>query len=308
MTIISQPGELATKGRKVCVAIGVFDGVHLGHQQILRQMIDDARQHDALAVVTTFDCHPSSVVAPDRAPRLIYPLRKKLETIEAFGVDATWLIRFDEAFSKQTGEAFTRSLVRGFGEIQSLCVGTNFHFGHRRSGNVELLRSLSGELNFILHGHASVALDGEVVSSTRIREQIRKGNLDIASQMLGRAYSLTGTVKHGDHMGRKLGFPTANLDVAGLELPPTGVYAVQVKTPSGNHCGALNIGFRPTLARPEPTLQVEAHLLDFSGNLYGQWIELTFVGKLREEKKFSSVDALKEQIGHDISAARKLFA
>lgn len=308
MTIISQPAELATKGRNVCVAIGVFDGVHLGHQQILRQMIEDARRHDALAVVTTFDCHPSSVVAPDRAPRLIYPLRKKLETIATFGAAATWLIRFDEAFSQQGGEAFTRSLVRGFGRIQSLCVGTNFQFGHRRSGNVELLRALSGELNFTLHAQAAVTLDGEVVSSTRIREHIRSGNLAAASRMLGRAYALAGTVRHGDQLGRKLGFPTANLDVTGLELPPSGVYAVRVKTPTGTHVGALNIGFRPTVAQPQPSLQVEVHLLDFNGDLYGQELELTFAGKLREEKKFPSIGDLQEQIRRDIAAARQTCA
>ena len=308
MKIISQPGELATDGRKVCVAIGVFDGVHLGHQQILRQMIEDARQHGALAVVTTFDCHPSAIVAPTRAPRLIYPLRKKLETLDSFGADAAWLIHFDQPFSEQTGEVFIRSLVRDFHHVQSLCVGTNFNFGHRRSGNVELLRKLGQELKFTVHGLASVALDGDVVSSTRIRERIRAGQLDAASQMLGRAYSLTGTVVRGDQVGRQLGFPTANLDVTGLELPPTGVYAVQVKAGPHTHRAVLNIGYRPTLTRLEPSLQVETHVLDFNGELYDQWIEIVFVEKLREEKKFPSTTALREQIARDIEAARRLFS
>ncbi len=307
MKIISRSAELAAAPKKVCVAIGVFDGVHLGHQQVIRHIVEDAQQHEALAVAVTFDCHPNTVVAPDRAPRLIYPLSKKMRVIASLGAEAAWLIHFDRAFSEQTGEAFIRGLVRDFGHVQSLCVGSTFTFGHKRSGNVELLRALGQELKFTVHGLASVSLDGQAVSSTRIREAIRAGNLDAAGQMLGRAYSLCGVVVRGDQLGRQLGFSTANLDVTDLELPPTGVYAVHATARGQSHRAVLNLGYRPTLRRPAPQIQAEAHLLDFNGDLYGEELEVSFVKKLREEQKFSSPEALREQIARDIAAARLEF-
>ncbi|MBI3882073.1 MAG: bifunctional riboflavin kinase/FAD synthetase [Verrucomicrobia bacterium] len=306
MRVLAQPSDL--RAPRVCAAIGFFDGVHLGHQQVVRQMIDDARLHEAAAVIVTFDVHPNTVVAPGRAPRLIYPLNQRLHALGSLGADALWLIRFDRAFSEKTGEQFVREMVSGFGEVNSLCVGGDFSFGHQRSGDVALLKRLGAELKFTVHGLASVALDGEPVRSTRVRERIRAGDFDGASQMLGRAYSLCGTVVRGDGLGRQLGFPTANLDVAGLELPPSGVYAVQARLGDHPHHAALNIGFRPTLAKSEPSLQVEAHLLDFSGDLYGQEMELTFVARLRDEQKFSSPAALKEQIARDLARARAVFA
>src|SRR5437879_8695905 len=180
MTIIRASSELRPSGRKVCLAIGVFDGVHLGHQQIIRQTTSDARQHEAIALVITFDRHPNSVVAPHRVPPLIYSLAQKLRTIESLGADTLLLIHFDKAFSEQSGEAFIRGLARDLGHIQSLCVGANFVFGHKRGGNVALLKTLGSELNFTVHGMASVSMDGKIVSSTRIRETIRTGDLDAA--------------------------------------------------------------------------------------------------------------------------------
>jgi riboflavin kinase/FMN adenylyltransferase len=307
MKVITQPSELRADGRKVCVAIGMFDGVHLGHQQVIHQMIADARAHEAIAVIATFDRHPNSIVAPERAPALIYPLEKRLRVIGGLGADATWLIRFDEAFSRLTGEAFVRETVRGFGRVHSLCVGGDFAFGHKRSGNVALLRALGTELGYSVHGLAAVSLDGEPVSSTRIRERLRGGDFDGAAQMLGRAYSLCGRVQRGDQVGRTLGFPTANLDVRGLVLPPLGVYAAHVEWKGQSLRGALNLGLRPTLAQPQPTLQTEVHLLDFTGELYGEELEVTFVRRLRDEQKFPTREALREQIARDISAARQEF-
>jgi riboflavin kinase/FMN adenylyltransferase len=295
--------ELSQIRRRVCLAIGFFDGVHLGHQQIIRQTTSDARQHEAIGLIVTFDCHPNSVVAPDRAPALIYPLSRKLQVIESLGVDTTLLIHFDKEFSQQTGEAFIRALARDAGQIRSICVGSNFVFGHRRSSNVELLRKLGGELNFTVHGLAAVALDGKPVSSTRIREAIVAGNFDEAGQMLGRNYSLVGKVSQGDQLGRQLGFPTANLDASGLVLPPTGVYAAHANAGGSLHRAVVNIGSRPTLQSPVPQLRVEAHLLDFSADLYGKELELVFVEKLRDEKKFPSLEELREQIARDIQEA-----
>ncbi len=306
MQIVRAASELKA-GRKVCVAIGFFDGVHLGQQQIIRQTIADAAQHHATAAIITFDRHPNSVVAPQRVPPLIYSLPQKLRAIAATGVDALWLIHFDEAFSRQTGEQFIRALASDVGQIRSICVGANFVFGHKRSGNVELLRRLGAELQFAVHGLAAVALDGKAVSSTRIRQAIRAGDLDAASQMLGRPYSLAATVERGDGLGRQLGFPTANLDTRGLALPPNGVYTGQARLADKLFGAVLNIGVRPTLQRPAPHLQVEAHLLDFCGDLYGQELEVVLVEKLREEKKFGSLEELRDQIQRDIAQARSRF-
>jgi len=330
LQLIRQAAELQTNGRKVCLAIGVFDGVHLGHQQIIRQTIADAHQHGGIALVVTFDRHPNAIVAPDRVPPQIYPLAQKLRTIESLGADATLLIEFNRAFSEQTGETFIRGLARDLGSVgarvcdplqpdeagsaaghrpalQSICVGADFVFGHKRSGNVPLLRQLGAELGFTVHGMAAVALDGEVVSSTRIRAAIQFGDFDAASQMLGRPYSISGPVVHGDQLGNKLGFPTANLDVTALVLPPDGVYAAWVLMNGNLHQAVLNLGTRPTVQTSKHQRRFEVHLLDFTGDLYGKELEVEFVAKLRDEMKFASLDALKAQIAADISAAAKCF-
>ena len=303
MNIIHASKELKPAGRKVCLAIGFFDGVHLGHQQIIRQTIADARHHDALALVLTFDRHPNTVVAPDHVPPLIYSLPQKLRAIESLGADTLLLIHFDETFSQQTGEEFIRHLAHDLGQIQSLCVGADFVFGHQRSGNVPLLKKLGGEIGFSVHGLAAVSLDNQAVSSTRIREFIRSGDLDTVSQMLGRPYAISGRVVKGDRLGHQLGFPTANLDTAGLLLPPNGVYAALACTKGRTYRAALNIGFRPTIAARTQAVHVEAHLLDFSDNLYGEELEVQIAEKLREERKFSSKIELQEQIARDIASA-----
>ena len=307
MQLIRQAAELQTNGRKVCLAIGVFDGVHLGHQQIIRQTIADARQHNSLALVVTFDRHPAAIVAPERVPPLIYPPPQKLRTIAGLGADATLVIEFNQAFSQLTGEAFIRDLARDLGKIQSVCVGADFVFGNQRSGNVQLLRQLGGELGFTVHGLAALALDGETVSSTRIRAAIQTGDFDAASQMLGRAYAISGSVIPGDQLGHKLGFPTANLDLAGFVLPPDGVYAARVIVDGATYQSVLNIGTRPTVKTGKHERRFEVHLLEFDGDLYGQELEVEFVARLRDEMKFESLDALKAQIAADISAATNCF-
>ncbi len=307
MKIIHTAKELRPGARKVSLAIGFFDGVHLGHQQTIRQAITDARQNEAVSLVITFDRHPNAVVAPARMPPLIYSLPQKLRTIRTLGADALLLIHFDEPFSRQTGEDFIRGLAADLGQILSICVGANFVFGYKRGGNVQLLNRLGNSLRFGVHALASVALDGQAVSSTRIRAAILAGKLDAASQMLGRAYSLAGPVVHGDRLGRQLGFPTANLDPAGRALPPNGVYAVHALVEGRTYRALLNIGSRPTLARPEPQLRIEAHLLGFQGDLYGQELEISFVEKLRDERRFPSLAALRRQIQSDLLAAQSRF-
>jgi len=303
MRVTSEASKLNPDKRRVCLAIGFFDGVHLGHQQILRQTLSDARQHSAQAVALTFDRHPNTVVAPSRVPPQIYPLPTKIKTIAGLGVDAILLIHFDKPFSEKSAETFVRELARDLGSIWSICVGADFVFGRHRDGNVDLLRKLGAELGFTVHALAAVSLDRKAISSTRIRQAILAGHLDAAAQMLGRAYSLRGTVQKGDGLGRQLGFPTANLDTTGLALPPNGVYVAQATTAGHTYGAVVNIGLRPTLQDPQPQLRVEAHLLNFAAELYGADLELVFLEKLRDEKKFPSLTALADQIRLDVAEA-----
>jgi riboflavin kinase/FMN adenylyltransferase len=281
----------------------VFDGVHLGHQQIIRQMVDDAHRLGARPLVVTFDRHPNAVVAPDRVPPRIFARSQKLRAIAALGVETLLEIPFNAAFSQISGEAFIRSLARTEGFLGSICVGAAFVFGHQRGGNVELLRRLGAELQFQVHGLAAVSLDGQVVSSTRIREAIAAGDLDAASQMLGRPVTLCGPVVTGDQLGRTIGFPTANLDLNGQILPPNGVYAAETGIGPARYLAAVNLGTRPTVSGSGKT-RVEAHLLDFKGDLYGQEVELTLRRRLRGEERFGSLAALQSQIARDIAQIR----
>jgi len=307
MQTFRSPEDFRSGGRKVSMAIGMFDGVHLGHQQLIRQAVADAEQHEGAAVVVTFDRHPNSIVAPGRVPPLIYSEAQKLRAIEGLGADAVVIIPFTPDFSQQPAESFVRLLASRFTPLHSVCVGDSFVFGHRRNGNVSLLQQLGRDLHFVVHGIAAVALDHEVVSSTRIREAIRAGDFNAALQMLGREYALCGRIVRGDELGRKLGFPTANLDVADLLVPPHGVYAAHAYAEGHRHRAVVNIGVRPTLGNDSPQLRVEAHLLDFDGDLYGRDMELTFVEKLRDEQKFSTLEELRGQIARDIAAAREKF-
>ena len=307
MRLLHAPTELQAAGKPVCLAIGFFDGVHIGHQQVIRQTLADARPTHALTLVITFDRHPNSVVAPDRVPPLLYSLAQKTRQIASLGVDASLLIHFDREFSLRPGEQFIRDLARELGTIRSVCVGAAFTFGHKRGGNLALLRRLGDELQFAVHGLPAVSLDGSPVSSTRIRDVVAAGDLATAARMLGRSYSLAGPVVEGDRLGRQLGFPTANIDAAGLVRPPIGVYAVRAWVAGVAIPAVLNIGFRPTLRHAQPQLRIEAHLLDFDQDLYGLELELTFISKLREEKQFGSLAALREQIASDIAAARTVF-
>lgn len=305
MKILSRPDELGSGA--AALAIGVFDGVHLGHQEVIRRMVRQARARQAAAVVATFDRHPNAIIAPDRTPLAIQTTSQRLRVFADLGADATWLIRFDEAFSRQSGEVFVREVVRGFGRVVAICVGSRFQFGHRRSGDVALLCRLGAELDFAVEAVDPLAVAGQTISSTRIREAIREGDLAAAGRLLGRAYSLAGRVVRGDQLGRQLGFPTANLDVSGLVLPPNGVYAVRVATAEAAFLGVMNIGLRPTVASAERQPRVEVHLLDAELDLYDQELTVTPVARLRDEMRFASLAALQAQIGQDVVAARTLL-
>ena len=307
MNVVRSAKELAATGRKACLAIGFFDGVHLGHQQIIRQAKGDAEQHDATAVVVTFDRHPASIVAPDRAPGLIQTTKHRLRAIQALGPDAVLLLQFDNALREQPGDQFIRRMNIEIGGIHSICIGAEFHFGYKRSGNVELLHRLGAELGFQAHGIQAVSLGGETISSTRIRETIHLGQLEAAGEMLGHPYSIVSHVVRGDRMGHTLGFPTANLDVTGLVLPPNGVYVAQAVFSGKRHHAVVNIGHRPTMAKDTSEKRVETHVMDFDGDLYDQELEVALVRRLREERRFGSREELQQQIQQDVFQARQLF-
>lgn len=307
MNVFHAPADLPGAPRRVCAAIGVFDGVHLGHQQVIRQTIADASHHEALSVAITFDRHPNAVVAPHAVPPAIYSLDQKLAAIASLGTDAALVIPFDRAFSQRPAASFVAELAASFGGLRSLCVGREFTFGYRRQGNVGLLEQMGARLGFKVHGLAAVALDGQVVSSTRIRECIQTGDLDATSQMLGRDYEIAGVVTAGNRLGRTIGFPTANLDLTGLATPPAGVWAVHARLAGQLLRGVANLGYRPTVEAQAQTLRFEVHLFDFAGEIYGQVLTVQFVQRLRGELKFDTVTALQEQIARDVLAARSCF-
>ncbi len=305
MKNLSRPDELGSGA--AALAIGVFDGVHLGHQEVIRRMVCLAHARQAAAVVATFDRHPNAIIAPDRTPPAIQTPSQRLRVFAELGADATWLIRFDAAFSRQTGEVFVREMVRGFGRVIAICVGSGFQFGHRRSGDVDLLRRLGAEQGFLVEAVEPLTVNGQAISSTRIREAIRDGDLSTAGRLLGRAYSLAGRVVRGDQLGRRIGFPTANLDLSGLVLPPNGVYAVRAAVGEAEFPGVMNIGRRPTVTDAEVLPRVEVHLLDAQLDLYDRELTVTPVARLRDEMRFASLAALQAQIGQDVIAARALL-
>lgn len=307
MIVIHAPEQLPSPRRKLCLAIGVFDGVHLGHQQIIRRTVDLARTRGALALVLTFDRHPNAVVAPERVPPMIYTPGQKQRALAALGVDAVWVLTFDAATSRLSGEAFVRRLAQSPGGLEAVCVGADFVFGHRRSGNVALLRQLGGELGFEVVALPPVLLDGVAVSSTRIREAVRRGDFADASRLLGRDYALAGTVVRGEGLGRKLGFPTANLDTRGLVLPPNGVYAARARLNERDWPAVVNIGVRPTIEPAQTVPRVETHLLDFEGDLLGRELELILGARLRDEQRFPNPEALRAQIARDVAEAKKIL-
>lgn len=308
MKLLQNPAELGAGAPPVALALGVFDGVHLGHQEILRRTVAAARRLGGWAVVGTFDRHPAAVVAPDRVPPAILPVWLRLRYLAAQGVEATWLMTFDAAFSRQTGETFVRRLAAGFTRLAHVCVGQDFHFGWRRSGDVALLERLGATLGFTVESVPPLRVEGQVLSSTLIREGIRQGELETVSRWLGRPYSLGGRVVHGDGLGRRLGFPTANVDIRGLQLPPSGVYAAQIREPDGPWRPAvMNLGVRPTVGT-DPELRLEVHVLDGAAELYGRDLEVQPVHRLRAEQRFASLEALRDQIARDVEHAREWWA
>lgn len=295
------------------VAIGAFDGVHLGHRAVIATLRERAGELGLRTVVVTFDRHPASIVRPDSAPLLLTDLEQKLELLESTGVDHTYVVHFDPERAAGSAESFVIDDLVGRLDARLVAVGEDFHFGRGRAGNVELLRTMGSELGFDVIGHALVDADGRPsdtsVSSTRIRSALRDGDLAAANAMLGRPHEVRGVVGHGDARARELGFRTANVGVP-LEicLPADGVYAgVHVLADGSEHACAISLGRRPTFYEDADAAVLESHLLDFDGDLYGQPASVRFVERLRGQAKFDSVDALVAQMGADVGRCRSIL-
>ncbi len=297
--------DLPALGTPLHLALGVFDGVHAGHQAVIARAVDAARREGGLAGLLTFDPHPIRVIAPSKAPtKLLETLDHKARVVSDLGVQLFIPLHFDMDLAKMAASEFIARLTAA--PVRTIAVGEDWRFGHHRSGDVTFLEEEAGRRGFKLEAVPPVMHDGERVSSTRIRQAIRDGNLDAAEQMLGRAYSVGGTVVEGKKLGRTIGFPTANLATGEVQLPPDGVWAVRVGLADGRDLtGVANLGMRPTVNGVCRTLEV--HLFDFSGNLYGEEIDIRFQNHLRREVKFFSVDALRIQIQRDVDQARLLF-
>ncbi|MGE9269278.1 MAG: bifunctional riboflavin kinase/FAD synthetase [Verrucomicrobiales bacterium] len=285
----------------VHLALGVFDGVHVGHQEVIRRAVQAAVERGGEAGVLTFDPYPLRVLAPDKAPRrLLASLDHKAEILRPLGVDLLLAVPFNPQQARVEAPDFVKQLVEA--GARTIAAGEDWRFGYQRAGDRNLLRRLSAEYGFHFEAVPPVMLDGERVSSTRIRQAVRDGNLAAAARMLGRPYTVSGKIVEGQKLGRKLGFPTANLERGEEQYPPDGVWAVRVSLEGQPGLGVANLGHRPTLAGDHRTLEV--HLFDETRDLYGRQMEVEFVEFLRGEEKFSSLDALKDQVGRDALEAR----
>ena len=295
------------------VTLGFFDGVHLGHQLLIGEARRLAAEQGARSAVVTFDNHPAAVVRPESAPMLLTTLDHRLELLAATGVDHVLVLEFDEARSKESAEDFVEGVLVECLRALAVVVGADFHFGHQRRGDVALLREMGVARGFEVEGLQLVGSGSEgarPVSSTAIRAALAAGDLAAANRMLGRAHEVRGSVQTGDRRGRELGFPTANVAVPErLALPADGIYAAWYERPDGStHPAAVSLGRRPTFYADQAASLLEAHLLDFTGDLYGEEARVRFVARLRGEERYETVEALVEQMAQDCRAAREALA
>lgn len=291
------------EGAPSVVALGVFDGVHLAHRAILGAAVSRARETGVPALACTFDPHPMEVLQPERAPAPLTTIPERLELFAQSGLDGAVVLEFTRELAAMEPEAFVKDVLVARLRARDVVVGFNHRFGHGASGDAAMLESLGGRLGFRTHVVPPLLLDGVPVSSTEVRAALQRGEVDVAARFLGRPYSIDGRVVPGAGRGRTLGFPTANVAPDRPVLVAAGVYGCDLQVDDRRYRTVVNIGVRPTFG--ETTTTVEAHVLDFSGDLYDRRVRLLFRERLREERKFPSVDALRAQIAADIAGARQ---
>jgi riboflavin kinase/FMN adenylyltransferase len=289
------------------LALGNFDGLHRGHLKIIDRVRRGAAEHGGTPMAMTFDPHPSRVVRPDKAPPLLMTKEQRLEAFERAGINAVAVVRFTLELSKWDPETFVRAVLVDWLRVSEVWVGANFLFGHDRSGNFSTLRTLGQRYGFRADKIDAVRYKEFVVSSTRVRRLVAEGRMDEAGALLGHQFYIDGRVVPGANRGKALGFPTANLETANELLPPNGVYATMTTIDGIVHPSITNVGVRPTFGDTTTTM-IEAYLLGYDGDLYGRVVRLGFVQRLRDERKFDDVDALRAQIEADRRRAERLFA
>jgi len=289
------------------LALGNFDGLHRGHLKIIERVRRGAAEHGGTPMAMTFDPHPSRVVRPDKAPPLLMTKAQRLEAFERAGINAVAVVRFTTELSKWNPETFVREVLVDWLRVSEVWVGANFLFGHDRSGNFSTLRTLGQRYGFRADKIDPVRYKEFVVSSTRVRRLVAEGRMDEAGALLGHQFYIDGRVVPGAHRGKALGFPTANLETDNELLPPNGVYATMTTIDGIVHPSITNVGVRPTFGDTTKTM-IEAYVLGYDGDLYGRSVRLGFVQRLRDERKFEDVDALRAQIEADRRRAERLFA
>jgi riboflavin kinase/FMN adenylyltransferase len=299
--------ENANITRPTVLTLGVFDGLHLGHQRIMQTVVTRAKAAGVAATAITFDPHPRAVLHPESAPPLLQTLDQRLANLEVLGLDQAIVIKFDREFASQPAEIFLESIVRDRLHAQEVYLGHGFAFGKDRGGNIDLLRTTGEKLGFLADEVDEVRLRGQRVSSSAIRKLLAAGKINLARRMLGRPYGVEGVIIRGDRRGHTIGFPTANLKPHNRVIPKYGVYATATLVDGYWRKSITNIGVRPTFeTSPEPS--IETYIFDFDGELYGDVLRVRFLHRIRDEKKFSGIDELKGQIERDTLTARNYFS
>ena len=298
--------DIVEFGRETAVTFGVFDGIHLGHQAVINTLLKRAAHDNLASVLVGFYPHPLAFLAPERCPPILTPLSKRVEILQQFGVDEIVMLSFDAQIAAMSPESFVARVLLEKCRAKHVVVGYACQFGKNRAGNAERLVELSKGYAFDVSVVPPTQVEGASVHSTRIREALAQGDLQQSTQLLGRPYSLLGTVVHGDGRGKEIGFPTANIETQNQVYPPNGVYAIRAKLEERWLDGVLNIGMRPTFNGVN--IQVEGHFFNFDEIIYGKSVEVFFVEKIRSERKFPSPEFLIQQIQSDIAAATEILA
>ena len=296
-------------GTPHAVTIGNFDGLHLGHQAMLARLQDVARTRGLPSCVLSFEPHPREFFAPEQAPARLSSLREKAECLQQLGIDRLHVFRFDRAFSALTAEAFIERVLGRTLQARYVLVGDDFRYGAKRTGDFALLESLGQPLGFDAESLPTVEVAGERASSTAVRNALAAGELEHATRLLGRPYSISGRVVHGDKLGRDIGFPTANIQLRHNRPPLMGIFAVELYGLNGAPlAGVASLGKRPTVKSPDAVPVLEVHLFDFNADIYGRRVRVSFLHKLRDEEKYPDLDSLVAQIKRDVDNAKRYLA
>jgi riboflavin kinase/FMN adenylyltransferase len=306
MILITDLKSITTRFEGSVITLGNFDGLHLGHQELIKMVIKRARETGALSMVVTFRPHPLKILAPEKCPPLISIYEEKIKLMEKLGIDVLVKIPFTLDFSSMPPEDFVKTILCGMLGAKEIFVGSNYRFGRGREGTVESLKKLGEKLGFTVREVEQISMEGEAISSTKIRQLLKEGEVEQASRLLGRPYAITGIVVKGDGRGRELGFPTANIVPKHAIIPSDGVYAVRLFVRDKLYDGVANIGLRPTFNKKD--LTIEVHVFNFNEDIYSEEISLYFVSKIRDEKKFKSAEELIVQINSDINKAREILS